>query len=111
MAEDEFCSKCAQKTDCKTVYQQLGHEKGPSVAAKVTKAFLLPIAVFIAGLVLFDKLLADVIRGQKIRTAVVFLLSAGVSFIFVLIVKTIESFLIKGKDRCMLEGESHRDEG
>ncbi len=111
MAEDEFCSNCAQKPDCKAVYQQLGQDRGPSVAVKVAKAFLLPIAVFIGGLVLFDKLLTDVMRDQRIRTAVVFLLSAGVSFIFVLIVKVIENFLLKGKGRCMLEGESHRDEG
>ncbi len=107
MAEEEFCSNCAQKTDCKTVYQQLGHNKAPSVVAKVVKAFLLPIAVFITGLVLFDKLLADVIQGQMLRTAVVFLLGAGVSFIFVLIVKAIEVFLLKSKSRNMLEGKSH----
>ena len=111
MAEDEFCSNCAQKPDCKAVYQQLGQDRGPSVVAKVAKAFLLPIAVFIGGLVLFDKLLADVIQGQRIRTAVVFLLGAGVSFIFVLIVKVIESFLLKSKGRCILEGERNRDEG
>ncbi len=111
MAEDEFCSKCAQKTDCKAVYQQLGQQAGPSVVVKVIKAFLLPIAVFIGGLVLFDKLLADVIQSQRILKAVVFPLSAGVSLVFVSIVKTIESFLLKGKDRCMLEGESHRDKG
>lgn len=111
MAEDEFCSKCAQKLDCKAVYQQLGQETGPSVVAKVIKVFLLPIAVFIGGLVFFDKLLADVIQGQRIRTAVVFLFSAAVVFIFVLIVRTIERFLVKDKGRCMLEGESHRDKG
>lgn len=111
MTEDEFCSNCAQKTGCKTVYQQLGQDKGPSVVAKVIKAFLLPIAVFISGLVLFDKLLSNVIQGQRIRTAVVFLLSAGVSFIFILIVKAIEGFLLKSKSRCMLEGKSHQNEG
>ena len=111
MAEDDFCSDCAQKPDCKTVYQQLGQGKGPSVFAKAAKAFLLPIMVFIGGLVFFDKLLTDVMQGQKIRTVVVFLLGAGVSFIFVLIVKAIKGFLLKGKSRCMLEGESHRDEG
>ena len=111
MAEDKFCSNCAQKPDCKAVYQQLGQGKGPSVVAKAAKAFLLPIAVFIGGLVLFDELLTDVIQDQRTRTAVVFLLGAGVSFVFVLIVKTIESFLLKGKGRCMLEGERHRDKG
>jgi cytochrome b subunit of formate dehydrogenase len=111
MAEDEFCSNCARKPDCKAVYQQLGQDKGPSVVAKAAKAFLLPIVVFIGGLVLFDKLLTDVIQGQRIRTAVVFLLGAGVSFIFVLIVKVIDSFLLKSKGRCMLEGESHRSQG
>jgi len=111
MAEDKFCSNCAQKPDCKAVYQQLGRDRGPSVVAKVARAFLLPIAVFVGGLVLFDKLLTDVIQGQRIRTALVFLLGAGVSFIFVLIVKAIESFLLKGKGRCMLEGERNRDQG
>ena len=111
MAEDEFCSNCARKSDCKAVYQQLGQNKGPSFVAKVVKAFLLPIAIFIGGLVLFDKVLADVIQDQRIRTAAVFLLGAGVSFIFVLIVKAIESFLLKSKGRCMLEGERNRDEG
>ena len=109
MAEDEFCSNCTRKPDCQAIYRQLGQDRGLSFAAKVAKAFLLPIAVFIGGLVLFDKLLTDVMRDQRVRTAMVFLLGAGVSFIFVLIVKAIESFLLKSKGRCMLEGESHRD--
>ena len=109
MAEDEFCSNCTRKADCEAVYQQLGHGRSPSVVSRVAKAFLLPIAVFIGGLVLFDKLLTDVLPDQRVRTAVVFLLGAGISFVFVLIVKAIESFLLKSKGRCMLEGESHRD--
>jgi hypothetical protein len=108
MAEEEFCSNCTQKSDCKAVYEHLGRSSGPNVFFKVVKAFLLPIAVFIAGLVVFEELFAGIIRGESARTAVSFLLSVCISFFFILIVKAIEGLSAGTKDSCALKGDKDR---
>jgi ABC-type transport system involved in multi-copper enzyme maturation permease subunit len=105
MAEEEFCSKCAQKHDCKAVYEHLGRSGGPSVVPGVLKAFLLPICVLIVGLSLFEELLFSVISNEKTRTAMSFLLALGLSFVFVLIVKAIGSLSTGAKDSGVLEGD------
>ncbi len=56
MADDKFCSNCAQSRNCSAVYEYLGKSDGESVVCKVLVAFLLPIAVFIIALAMFEKL-------------------------------------------------------
>jgi len=61
MAKDKFCSNCAQSRNCSAVYEHLGKSKGPSVVRKVLLAFLLPIAVFIIALAVFEKLTGPIV--------------------------------------------------
>jgi uncharacterized protein YqhQ len=87
MVKNEFCKGCFQRHDCKKIYEQLGKTKGPSVAWKVIAAFLLPILVFIAGLVFFDWLLAKKIESSWLKTLLGFLFSLIVTFIGIFIIK------------------------
>lgn len=57
MVNQEFCQKCSQIDDCQKVYQRLGCTKGPSVAGRAVIAFLLPMLVFIAVLVVYERML------------------------------------------------------
>ncbi|MHC5074437.1 MAG: SoxR reducing system RseC family protein [Planctomycetota bacterium] len=69
------------------MYEQLGKTEGPSVVWKVIAAFLLPILVFIAGLIFFDWLLAKKIESSWLRTLLDFFFSLIVTFIGILIIK------------------------
>ena len=83
----EFCKGCIQRHDCKKIYEQLGKAEGPSVAWKVTAAFLLPILIFIASLAFFDWLLAEKFGPSWLKTLLGFLFSLIVTFIGILIIK------------------------
>jgi hypothetical protein len=87
MVKNEFCKGCIQQHDCKKMYEQLGKTEGPSVVWKVIAAFLLPILVFIAGLIFFDWLLAKKIESSWLRTLLDFFFSLIVTFIGILIIK------------------------
>ena len=89
MDKQDFCESCDQKHDCQEVYQQLGKKEGPSVTLKVVTAFLIPILVFIASLVVFEAILAGMIETKELRIAVDFLLAAAVTFAMVLIIRAI----------------------
>lgn len=93
MSQDQFCSDCTFRTDCKKIYQQIGHSKGPSIATKAALAFLLPIVVFIAALVLCEKNLA--IENKSIKIAVSFLSACIASFGCIIITKKIAGIFKK----------------
>ena len=93
MVKEELCQGCFYKNDCQKVYEHLGKAEGPSVARGVTIAFLLPLVVFIAGLPVFEKVLAERIYVKELRTAISFLLALAVTFIFIWIIKVINDLL------------------
>jgi len=68
---DNYCSQCPQKADCKAVYEKLGQSSSPNVAAKVLWAFLVPIGVFVIALVGLDRWL-PAFAFEKARTLTVF---------------------------------------
>jgi small-conductance mechanosensitive channel len=105
MAQENLCSECPQTRDCKAVYRQLGDAKAPCVVTKVLVAFLLPIAVFIASLAVFDYTLTQAVSSDKGRIALSFLLAAGVSFVCILITRAINSRLAKSKSPRTSQGE------
>jgi hypothetical protein len=105
MVQEDFCSRCPQSHDCKAVYERLGGSQGPNVATKVVVAFLLPIAVFIAALALFDHVLAKVIAGKNTRIAAGFALAACASFVFILIVRMVNVRLAKNQAPDGIEGD------
>jgi len=89
MDNQEFCQGCEQQHSCREVYRQLGNTKGPSVALKVVAAFLLPLMVFIVGLVVFERVLAGAIDTKGLQTAFIFLLALSAAFVCILITKAI----------------------
>ena len=63
--------------------------RGPNVAWKVTVAFLLPIAVFILGIVLSNLLFKSHIQSESLLTLVNFLVSLTITLLYVLIIRII----------------------
>ena len=105
MAEIDNCSNCAQSQDCGTVYQQLGRAKGPSVTTKVLTAFLLPIAVFIIALGVFENILTGYLKNDNLRIAIGFVLAAGVTFTCILIASAINRRYDKNKTFTVFQGD------
>lgn len=99
MDNQEFCSSCRQKNDCKTTYQKLGKVKGPSVAVKAIIAFLVPIGVFIAALAGFEKLFEKTIEGKNARVALSALLALTVTLACIMILKFADRRFSINKDR------------
>jgi len=89
MVEQKFCQGCSQKHDCQDIYQNLANLKGPSVVLKVVVTFLLPILVFITSLAASERILAEAIETEQLRTALSFLLALSVTFGLILIIKLI----------------------
>ena len=94
MAEDKFCSNCAQSQNCSAIYEHLGKSSGPSVACKVLVAFLLPIGVFIVALAVFEGLAGPIASPALAAVAV---------GICILVTKMIGQRL--KKDNCQSKGD------
>jgi len=75
----DYCSQCNHKDTCKEAYEKLGTYQGPSVAWEVAIAFVLPIAVFIAGTAACRHLLSAYVgeRSLILASFACGLLSAG----------------------------------
>ncbi|MDD5459904.1 MAG: hypothetical protein PHF37_10995 [Phycisphaerae bacterium] len=87
MEQDKFCKSCPEKNTCQQVYENLGKSGGKSVTKKVLTAFLLPIAVFIGGLAVFDKLLAGSVEKQQVRSALALLFSLLLTFALIFVLR------------------------
>ena len=98
MTKQENCQGCNQKNDCQKVYERMGNAKGPSVVWKVVVAFLLPIAIFITALAIFEEILAGVVNDRQARTAISFLLAVLAALVFVVIAKMINAKLRKNEN-------------
>jgi hypothetical protein len=96
MNKQDFCESCNQKHTCQEAYRQLGKARGPSVVPKVVAAFLLPMVVFIASLVVFDHVLAKAINAKELQTALGFLLALSVTFVLILITRGVNGRPGKG---------------
>ena len=108
---EKKCSDCVQANGCKSTYEQLGRQGGPSVVWRVIVAFMLPIAVFIASLALFGKIFEGTIVSEKQRIGLSFLSSVAVTFISVIITRAINLHFGKKEGanslsgNCILEGD------
>jgi len=87
MAEEKSCAQCEHSGRCQEVYRCLSNSKVPSVATKVVVAFLVPIAVFIVSLGVFEALLGGVISSEKTTTATACGLAVGVTMSVVVLLK------------------------
>ncbi len=97
MTQQKFCQDCDQRHDCQEVYQQLGKTKGPSVVCKVVVAFLLPMVVFIASLVVFDHILAKAINSKEVQTALSFSLALSITIVCIFVLRAINRQFSKDK--------------
>lgn len=103
---EKNCSDCTQANGCKSTYEQLGRQGGPSVVWKVVVAFMLPIAVFIVSLAIFGKIFEGVIEGEKQRIGLSFISSAVITFISIIIIRAINLYFEKQEcNDCILEGD------
>ena len=109
MSDKENCSNCAQANDCKTVYEQLGKATGPSIAKKAVAVFLGPIVVFIVCLVILEKRLAVIFGSEGMGIALSVLCAVGVSFLYVLVAKTIIARVGGGQSSCEFRENDDRD--
>lgn len=95
MPDEDFCKECAQKHDCRTIYDRLGKKKSPSVALKIVFAFLLPILLFITALAIFQRLLENLLQTEKLLTVATVLLALMVTFVYLVLAKLINKELQK----------------
>ncbi len=95
MTQQEICQNCNQKHDCQEIYRQLGDAKCPSVVTRAIAAFLVPLLVFIAVLVAFEKILAEAINPKELRTVLSLLLALLAVSVCILIIKAVNKQLSK----------------
>jgi len=88
MVKENICQECSQKESCQQAFEKLGNAKGPSVAIKSILAFLLPLVIFIAALAVSEKIF------QK-NAGISFLLAAGLTALYILIVWSVSKHLKK----------------
>ena len=108
---EKKCSDCTQANGCKSTYEQLGRQGGPSVVWKVIVAFMLPIAVFIASLAIFGKIFEGAIESEKQRIGLSFISSIAVTFISIIVTRAINLHFWKSEntntlsESCIIEGD------
>jgi hypothetical protein len=83
----KLCENCGYRHSrgrcCIDIYQQLGQSKSPSIVGKALLAFVLPLLVFIASLVLAGYLVSIFINESRMSTFYAFLIAAALTIVFV----------------------------
>jgi len=97
MAEQRFCQQCNQRHVCQDIYQKLGSSKSPSFVAKVVVAFAVPLLFFIICLAVSERLLAETIGAERLRTAAAFVFSVSATFLLIVVIRAISARLGKSK--------------
>ena len=87
----KLCENCGYRHGrgrcCIDIYQQLGRTKGPSVVGMVLLAFVLPLLVFIASLVLAGYVLSIFMAESGIHTLLAFLIAIALTIVFVQLIR------------------------
>jgi hypothetical protein len=87
----KLCESCGYRHGrgrcCIDIYQQLGQTKGPSVVGQVFLAFVLPLLVFIASLVLAGYLLSIFLDESGISAFFAFLIAVALTIVFVQLIR------------------------
>ncbi len=94
---EKKCSDCTQAHDCKSTYEQLGRQEGPSVVWRAIVAFMLPIAVFIASLAIFGKIFEGAIESEKQRIGLSFISSVVITFISIIVIRAVNLYFGKSE--------------
>jgi hypothetical protein len=87
----KLCNKCGYRHNrgrcCIDIYQQLGKTKGPSVAGKVLLAFVVPLLVFIASLILAAYILSIFVAEEGTNSFYALLIALAVTVVIVRIIR------------------------
>lgn len=97
MTEQQNCQGCNQKQTCQDIYKKLANLQSWPMLVRVIVAFLLPIAVFVASLAIFERVFAKIINSKQSRTVIGFLVALSISFCVMLIAKVINRQFDKNK--------------
>lgn len=89
MDDQDICQGCGEKNRCEQVYRALSRKKGPSVLARVTVAFLLPLLVFIGALTISQKIIVEYVDTQHWQTMISFVIAMTVTGICVVSIKCV----------------------
>jgi phosphotransferase system glucose/maltose/N-acetylglucosamine-specific IIC component len=93
MVNEKKCEGCQEAHTCKDAYHRIGQSKGSSVVFKVLIAFVVPILVFIASLIVFEPVLARFINSQRLLTIANFLFALSVTFVIMLVIKFVNKIV------------------
>ena len=72
------------------MYEQLGKIEGPSIVKKVVLAFLLPLVVFVASLVVFERIFSAVLTAGQARSALSLASALLLTFVCILLTRVID---------------------
>ena len=79
------CGECAQKHDCKSIYEHLGKAQGPSIAMRVVSAFLVPLMLFIVSLAAWFETTSKLLENETLRALLGILATVAVVGLYLLI--------------------------
>jgi hypothetical protein len=89
MPDEDKCEGCQSRDSCKEIYKLIGSGKGPSVTVRVLIAFVMPLAVFIAALIISENILASKLDPEAAITALSLIIAVITSALAVLIVRAL----------------------
>ena len=87
MGLQELCQKCGQRQDCGKVYEQLGKSDRASVVREVVLAFLLPLAIFIISLAIFERMFSGLTHAGQLQSALSFVSALLLTLISIVLTK------------------------
>jgi hypothetical protein len=81
MINDDKCSGCVQKHDCKSIYKTIGNSRGPNVTFKALCAFVFPVLVFILILMATEAVFSKTGLSGPLQIIVSFILALAASLL------------------------------
>jgi hypothetical protein len=103
---DKHCDGCEQKDHCQEVYEKLGHSEGPNVASKAVAAFIVPVAAFVAAVLIAQPFLKNKIESAKLMVLIELAVGLAAATAAVFIVRRLTRKNSSGHLQCP-EKEKH----
>jgi hypothetical protein len=103
---DKHCDGCEQKDRCAEVYEKLGHSEGPNVASKAVAAFIVPVAAFVAAVLIAQPFLKNKIENAKLMVLIELAIGLAAAAAAVFIVRRLTRKDSSGHIQCP-EKEKH----
>lgn len=105
MSAKDLCPNCVYSRTCRSVYERLGKQGGPSVAAGAFAAFLVPLLVFITTLVVGQNWLPNFFDNRLYGTLAALLFASLLGFASMLLARSFLHLVKKDKTQGVLKGE------